>query len=286
MSAEMAGKVAIVTGAARGLGRGIAELFVAEGGKVVIADLRDEEGEALAQGLGDAARYMRADVSDRDAMQALVDFTVREFGRLNVMVNNAGVTENFFGRLLDAEFAGFERLMQINVLGAMLGTQIAARQMAKSGGGSIVNISSIGGVRPGFGFFTYRTAKAGVSFFTKSAALELAEHNIRVNCICPGNVPTEMGTFATAPGEDTEKQRRIAEAVADVRMGWQPLKRQASPRDIAEAALWFGGNRSLQVTGQVLSVDGGATLGDTTSQIGEIMTARADVEAEFGQHAG
>ena len=282
MSEELAGKVAIVTGAARGLGRGIAELFVEEGARVVIADLRDEEGAALAAKLGENARYLRTDVSSREAVQALVDYAVSEFGRLDAIVNNAGISEASFGRLLDADFASFEPLMKVNVLGVMLGTQIAARQMAKTGGGAIVNISSIGGLRPGYGFFTYRSSKAAVSFFSKSAAIELAEHNVRVNVICPGNVPTEMGTYATAPGEDPEKGRRIAEAVAGVRMGFQPLKRQASPRDIGEAALWLVSDRSPQVTGQILAVDGGATIGDTKSQIGEIMAARAEVEAEFG----
>jgi len=282
MAGEMAGLVAIVTGGARGLGRGIVELFVEEGAQVVIADLLDAEGAALAASLGDAVRYRRTDVSSRDEVQALVDFTVAEFGRLDAMVNNAAINDNAYGRLLDADFAGFERLMNVNVLGVMAGTQIAARHMATAGGGSIVNVSSIGGLRPGFGLFAYRASKAAVTFFSQTAAIELAENNVRVNVICPGNVPTEMGTFATAPGEAPEKGRRIGEAVASVRMTFQPLKRQATARDIAEAVLWFAGNRSPQVTGQVLSVDGGATIGDTTSQIDAIMIARAKAEAEFG----
>jgi 3-oxoacyl-[acyl-carrier protein] reductase len=281
-------KVIVVTAAAgAGIGAAVVRRVLEEGARaVILGDTHErrlgEAQQSLAEEFGeDRVRSLPCDVTDEAQVQALVDAT-DEFGGLDVMINNAGITENFFGRLLDTDFAGFDELMQVNVLGAMLGTQIAGRQMATGGtGGAIVNIASIGGVRPGFGFFTYRTAKAGVTFFTRSAALELAEHAIRVNCICPGNVPTEMGTFATAPGEDAAKQRCIADAVAEVRMGWQPLKRQASPRDIAEAALWFAGDRSLQVTGQVLSVDGGATLGDTTSQIGEIMAARARVEAEF-----
>jgi NAD(P)-dependent dehydrogenase (short-subunit alcohol dehydrogenase family) len=207
MSEELAGKVAIVTGAARGLGRGIAELFVEEGASVVIADLRDEEGEALAASLGSKARYLRTDVSSEAEVQALIDFTVGEFGRLDAIVNNAGITEPSFGRLIDASFAAFEPIMKVK---------------------------------------------------------------------------TEMGTYATAPGEAPEKARRIAEAVGAVRMGFQPLKRLATPRDIGEAALWLISDRSPQVTGQVVSVDGGATIGDVRSQIGEIMAARAEVEAEFG----
>ena len=278
MANELAGKVAIITGAARGLGQGMAELFVEEGGQVVIADLRDQEGEALATTLGSAARYRRCDVSQRDEVQSLVDYAVSEFGGLHVLCNNAGLSDNLFGPLLDADFAIFDKIMAVNVMGTMLGTQIAARHMAKHGGGSIINTSSISGIQPGFGFFTYRASKAAVVNFTKSAAIELGPNLIRVNCICPGNIPSEMGAYAHA--DDPEKARRIREAVADVRMGYQPLKRQGSPRDIAEAALWFASDRSSQVTAQIMAVDAGATAGSPFSQIADIMAARARVEAE------
>ena len=278
MANELAGKVAIVTGAARGLGQGIAELFVEEGGQVVIADLRDDEGEALAKNLGSAARYRRCDVSSRADFQALVDYAVSEFGGLHVLVNNAGLSDNLFGSLLDADFSAFENVMAVNVMGTMLGTQIAARHMAQHGGGSVINVSSISGIQPGFGFFTYRASKAAVVNFTQSAAIELGPDLVRVNCICPGNIPTEMGAYAAA--EDPDKARRIKEAVADVRMGYQPLKRQGAPRDIAEAALWFASDRSAQVTAQIMAVDAGATAGIPFSQIADIMAARARVEAE------
>ena len=280
MAGELAGRVAIITGAARGLGAGMAELFVAEGGKVVIADLRDEEGAALAARLGDGARYRRCDVSSREDVQALVDFASASFGGLDAMVNNAGLTDNSFGRLLDADFEAFEKIMAVNVKGVMLGTQIAARHMAAHGGGAIVNISSISGVRPGFGFFSYRASKAAVINFSQSAASELGEHLIRVNCICPGNIPTEMGSYAHTPGMSEAKAARIGEAIREARMGWQPLKRQGSPRDIAEAALFLAGARSAQITGQVLSVDGGSAATDARSQIAEIIAARAGAEAE------
>jgi NAD(P)-dependent dehydrogenase (short-subunit alcohol dehydrogenase family) len=280
MAGELAGKVAIVTGAARGLGAAMAELFVAEGGKVVIADLRDAEGEALAVRLGAAARYRRCDVASRAEVQALVDFAAAEFGGLHALVNNAGITDSTFGPLLDAEFDLFDAIMAVNVRGTMLGTQIAARHMAAHGGGAIVNVSSISGVRPGFGFFSYRASKAAVINFTQSAASELGAHLIRVNCICPGNIPTEMGTYAHTPGMSAEKAERIGQAIRDARMDWQPLKRQGSPRDVAEAALFLVGDRSAQVTGQVLSVDGGSAATDSRSQIADIMAARARAEAE------
>ncbi len=278
MAGELAGKVAVVTGGARGLGQGMVELFVEEGGRVVIADLREDEGRELAGKLGDAVRFRRTDVSSRDEVQALVDYAVGEFGGLHAICNNAGLSDDAFGSLLDANFDKFERVMAVNVKGVMLGTQIAARHMAKNGGGSVINVSSISGIQPGFGFFNYRASKAAVVNFTQTAAIELGAHLIRVNCICPGNIPTEMGTFAAAGGNPDDKARRIKEAIADVRMGWQPLKRQGSSRDIAEAALFLAGDRSRQVSGQILSVDGAATAGMAKSLIAEIMEARARVE--------
>jgi NAD(P)-dependent dehydrogenase (short-subunit alcohol dehydrogenase family) len=122
----------------------------------------------------------------------------------------------------------------------------------------------------------YRASKAGVISFTTTAAIELGEHLIRVNCICPGNIPTDMGTFAgPAPGMTQSEGDRVQAAVRAVRMGWQPLKRQGSPRDIAHSALFLASDRSQQITGQVLSVDGGAAAGDVRSLIQEIMEARA-----------
>lgn len=276
MANELAGKVAIVTGGSRGLGRGMVELFLEEGARVVIADILEEEGQALAQELGGDVRFKQTDVSQREAVQTLVDYAVAEFGGLHAIVNNAGLSENAFGPLLEADFETFERVMAVNVKGVMLGTQIAARHMAKHGGGSVINVSSISGIQAGFGFFTYRASKAAVVNFTQTAAIELGVNLVRVNCICPGNIPTPMGTFAAA--DDDALQKRIQAAVNEVRMGWQPLKRQGSPRDIAEAALFLSSDRSRQVSGQILSVDGAATAGMAKSLIGEIMEARARVE--------
>ena len=276
MSDELSGKVAIVTGGANGIGRATVEVFAQEGAKVVIADLDEEHGNRLSSALGSVARFKRTDVSKREDVQALIDYTLAEFGALDVMFNNAGVTDNSHGSLLDNDFAPFERVMRVNVLGVMLGTQIAARHMVKHGGGSIINTASIGGVKSGHGFPIYRSAKAGVIQFTQSAAIELGPDLIRVNCICPGNIPTDLGTFQTPePGMTQAQAERIYSAVRGVRMNFQPLKRQGQPRDIGNAALFLASDRSLQITGQVLSVDGGATAGDVRSQIADIMEARA-----------
>ncbi len=279
MAQELAGKVAVITGGARGLGRAMVELVVAEGAKVVFADLREDEGRALEGELGGAALFQRADVSRREDVQALVDRAVAAFGRLDAIVNNAGLTDNAFGRLLDVDFDQFEAVMAVNVKGVMLGTQVAARQFVKQGGGgAVVNVSSISGVRPGFGFFSYRASKAAVINFTLSAASELGEHAIRANVLCPGNIPTEMGAFNNDPS-DAARQDRIRDAVKAARMGFQPLQRQGSPADIANAAVFLCSDRSAQVTAQVLSVDGGSAATDSQSQIAAIMAARAAAEA-------
>ena len=280
MAGELASKVAIVTGASRGLGRGIAELFVAEGARVVIADVLETEGKATAEALGANARFLRTDVSRREDVQAVVDLAVSEFGGLHAMVNNAGVSDNAFGRFLDDDFSRFEPVVTVNILGTLLGTQIAGRHMARNGGGSIINISSIGGVRAGAGFPIYRTVKAGILNLTQSTAIDLGEYGIRVNAVCPGNVPSDMGVFKDSPGADAAKLKRIAEAIRDVRLELQPIKREGTPSDIANAALFLASDRSTYVTGQTLSVDGGATAGDAKSLIAQITQARQRIEAE------
>jgi NAD(P)-dependent dehydrogenase (short-subunit alcohol dehydrogenase family) len=152
--------------------------------------------------------------------------------------------------------------MRVNVLGVKLGTQFAARHTARNGGGAIINTASIAGVTAGHGFPIYRAAKAGIIHFTKAAAVELGKHLVRVNCICPGNIPTQMGTFAEPPpGMTQASAQTMQREIAAIRMRHQPLQRQGAPLDIAQAALFLGSDRSLQVTGQIPSVDGGATTG-------------------------
>ena len=281
MANELAGKVAIVTGGGNGIGRSTVELFVEEGARVVIADVDDARGRDLCASLGPAARFKHADVSKRGDVQALVDFAIAEFGGLHIMFNNAGLSDLSYGRFIDADLDSFDRVMQVNLLGVMLGTQIASRHMAAHGGGSIINTASIGGVKSGHGFAIYRCSKAGVIHFTRSAAIELGEFLVRVNCICPGNIPTDMGTFAAPePGQTRAAAERMQSAIRAVRMNHQPLKRQGAPRDIARTALFLGSDHSLQMTGQIICVDGGATAGDPRSQIQEIMEARRSSQVE------
>lgn len=258
---ELTGKTAIVTGGASGLGRGIAERFLAEGARVVIADLDPERGEALAGELGADATFRAADVSDPQQVGALVDAAVETFGGLDIMVNNAGVSGTMHNRFLDDDLADFHRIMAVNVLGVMAGTRDAARRMSKAGGGSIINLTSIGGIQAGGGVMTYRASKAAVIQFTKSAAIELAYYDIRVNAIAPGNIPTPFVASSAAAGLDPETIERYEAGIRATMRADRPLKREGTAADVAEAALYFAGDRSGYVTGTVLPVDGGTSAG-------------------------
>ncbi len=281
MAQELAGKVAIVTGGAHGIGRATVDLFVREGARVVIGDINDELGEDVARELGDAVRFKHCDVVSSDDMAALVAHAVAEFGGLDVMMNNAGLSEpNNHGAFVDADLSQFERITEINMLGVMLGTQAAARHMRAHGGGSIINISSIAGSRPGHGFWIYRACKAGVINFTKSAAIDLGPDMIRVNCICPGNIPTHTRYVkGSDAGMSEEKMRQVRGAILDVRMKRQPLKRQGHAVDIAQGAVFLASDRSAQISGLIMPIDAGATAGDPVSLIQQIMNARTEILA-------
>lgn len=261
MGNELAGKVAVVTEGASGIGRGIAERFLDEGARVVIADVDRERGEALAGQLGAEAVFRVADVSDPDQVGALVELAVETFGGLDIMVNNAGVSGTMHNRFLDDDLADFHRIMAVNVLGVMAGTRDAARHMSKTGGGSILNLTSIGGIQAGGGVMTYRASKAAVIQFTKSAAIELAHYDIRVNAIAPGNVPTPFVASSAAANLDPDALERYEAAIRETMRADRPLKREGTAADVAEAALYLAGERSRYVTGVVLPVDGGTVAG-------------------------
>jgi NAD(P)-dependent dehydrogenase (short-subunit alcohol dehydrogenase family) len=257
---ELAGKVAIVTGGASGIGRGMVERFAAEGARVVIADVDTDKGEALAATLGPDTFFRRTDVSDPEQVGALVATAVEKFGGLHVMVNNAGVSGTMHRRFLDDDLADFHRVMAVNVLGVMAGTRDAARHMATNGGGSIINLTSIGGIQAGGGVMTYRSSKAAVIQFTKSAAIELAYHEIRVNAIAPGSIPTPI-LAKSAANMDPNDIERFEATIRETMRADRPLKREGTPEDVAEAALYFATDRSRYVTGTVLPVDGGTSTG-------------------------
>jgi NAD(P)-dependent dehydrogenase (short-subunit alcohol dehydrogenase family) len=257
---ELTGKVAIVTGGASGLGEGLVRRFVAEGAKVLIGDVDCESGKALAAEFGDSALFIESDVADFDQVGGLVSTAVEQFGGLHVMVNNAGVSGTMHRRFLDDDLADFHTVMAINVGAVMAGTRDAARHMSEHGGGSIINLTSIGGIQAGGGVMAYRASKAAVIQFTKSAAIELAHYEIRVNAIAPGNIRTAI-VRKSAAGEDREKLGQFEEKIRQQMRADRPLKREGTVEDVAEAALYFATDRSRYVTGTVLPVDGGTVAG-------------------------
>lgn len=263
MTDELAGKVAIVTGGASGIGRGIAERFAAEGASVVIADVRDDLGAELADKLnaqGHTTVFRHTDVGDQAQVGELVASAVSAFGGLHVMVNNAGISSPLRKGLFAEDFEEFDRVMRVNLLGVMAGTREAARYMADNGGGSIVNLGSIGGIQAGGGVSTYRASKAAIIHFSKCAAIELAHYEVRVNCLAPGNIPTPI-LATSASDEDRERLERFEARIRQQMRDDRPLKREGTAEDVAEAALYLATARSRYITGTVLPVDGGTVAG-------------------------
>jgi NAD(P)-dependent dehydrogenase (short-subunit alcohol dehydrogenase family) len=272
---ELTGKVAIVTGGASGIGRATVECFAAEGARVVVADTDADAGAAVASGLGDTVAFRPTDVSDADDVQGLIDFTVGHFGGLHVMCNNAGIGSSFT-RFLDQDFADYERVMAVNLWGVIIGSQRAARHMAGHGGGSIINTSSIAALTGGAGPFVYRAAKAAVIQASTSMAIDLAEHGIRVNVLAPGHIETAITTYD----------------MGAVIRATQPLQRHGGPEDVAQAALFLASDRSAQITGIVVPVDGGTVAGGPVHQMQMLMVGdralqeKARARAEGGTDAG
>jgi 3-oxoacyl-[acyl-carrier protein] reductase len=249
---RLEGKVAIVTGAASGFGKGIAERFVREGANVLIADLSTETGEAVAAALNDvrpdAARFVRTDVS-RDADTAVAIATaVEAFGGLDIVVNNAGYTHRN-KPMAEVTEDEFDRIFAVNVKAIFLSVRHAAPYLSAKGG-SILNIASTAGIRPRPGLTWYNASKGAVITATKSMAVELAP-KIRVNCLCP--VLGQTGLTSTFLGEDTPERR--AQFLATI-----PLGRMSTPEDIANAALYLSSDEASMVTGVALEVDGGRCI--------------------------
>jgi NAD(P)-dependent dehydrogenase (short-subunit alcohol dehydrogenase family) len=279
MAQDLAGKVAIVTGGASGIGRAMAELFVSQGAKVLIADINEEQGAQVAAALGSSAGFRRADVSKRDQVQDAVDFAVARFGGLHVMCNNAGFPGRPIARFLDDDLQEYERILAINFMGVVHGSHCAGRHMAKNGGGSIINTASIAGVMPGFAFICYRASKAAIINFTKSTAIDLAEYGIRVNALAPGSIKTPATDYRK-PGMSEEAFRRIRAESDRMMMSYKPLKTQGLPEDVAQAALFLASDRARQITGILMPVDGGISAGDTVNHAGELMAAHERILKE------
>ena len=261
MGNELSGKVAVVTGGSSGIGLGITTRFLDEGARVVIADVNDEAGEAIAKELGDGAAFRRTDVSDTDDVARLVEYTVDTFGGIDVMFNNAGISGARHKSLLDEDFADFHQVLGVNLLGVMSGTREAARHMSANGGGSIINVSSIGGIEAAPGQWAYHVSKSSVIFFTRCAAVDLGQHAIRVNCIAPGNIETPILERTMTSHLPEEERGEVMQRIRSYLVARQAIHRQGTTDDIAEAALYLASDRSTYVTGTLLPVDGGMVAG-------------------------
>jgi len=246
--ARLKGKIAIITGAARGMGAETARLFVQEGAQVVIADVLKEDGAALAAELGDAARFHALDVTDEDNWAGLVADTLKRHGRIDVLVNNAAVL--VFGTIDGLPKSEFERALAVNLVGTLLGIQGVTPAMKAQGAGSIVNISSVDGLRGVNALAAYVSSKWGVRGLTKVAAMELGLHGIRVNSVHPGGVNTTMSNPQGRPLEAVNK------AYQDV-----PLQRIGNADEIARCTLFLASDDASYCNGSELSVDGGMAAG-------------------------
>jgi NAD(P)-dependent dehydrogenase (short-subunit alcohol dehydrogenase family) len=260
---RLANKVALITGGASGIGEATVRLFVAEGASVVIADLQDDRGRRVAAELGPRAAYVHADVSREADVQAAVAETERHFGRLDCIFNNAGYG-GVGGRIAEVPVDGFDATMGVLVRGVFLGMKHAAPVMKRQGSGSIISTASIAGLRTGLGPHVYSAAKAAVIHLTRSVAMELGEHNVRVNCICPGGIATPI--FGKGLGLSPERAEEIVPLMKGVLENLQPIKRAGLPDDIAQAALWLASDDSTFVNGHALVVDGGLVGGRSWSE--------------------
>jgi 3alpha(or 20beta)-hydroxysteroid dehydrogenase len=249
---RLAGRVALITGAARGQGAAEARLFVAEGAEVVVADVLEVEGRALAADLGAASAFFALDVRDQSAWTAAVAFAEARFGPIGILVNNAAVTGG--GGVRDVSLESYLDTIAVNQVGCMLGMQSVVASMQRAGNGSIVNVSSTSGLIAYTDSIAYVASKWAVRGMTKAAALDLAPLGIRVNSIHPGPVDTPM--IHPAGVDDDEFQARWRQVV--------PLARAAQPIEIARVVLFLASSDSSYMTGSELAVDGGRTAGLTS----------------------
>lgn len=250
MAEQLAGRVAIVTGGGRGIGRAICVTLAEAGARVVIADLNPEEGresERAIKDLGGDAAFVQADVTVPEQVSELVQKSLQLFKRIDVLVNNAGVHDQ--APFCDEPPSLWDRMYRVNLLGTALMAQAAVRHMKAHGGGAIVNVASKAGVVGEPGHAAYSASKGAVIALTRSMAIELAPYRIRVNAVCPGPTDTDM-LHAAVP-----TRKGLDDLVASI-----PLGRFGRPEDIAEAVLYLASPGSSWCTGQALSIDGGMSV--------------------------
>ena len=273
---DMIGRVAVITGGASGIGRSTATKFVERGGRVIIADIQDDAGAALADALGDSAQFQHCDVTKEADIAAAVQAAEGRWGRLDLLFNNAGASGD--PASVDTISAdGWDRTMDLLLRSALLGIREASTVMKRQGHGVIVSTSSSEARMPGLASTAYSVAKMGVLYLTQCAALELAAHSIRVNCVCPGLIATPL--IGKAMGLGFKDAESAVDTVADLGVSYQPLPYGARAEDVAEAVLYLAEDRSAFITGIALPVDGGLTLGRTAQQNA---AAWGDIAAALG----
>ena len=243
ISLGLQGRVAIVTGAAQGIGAACARRFAREGAPVVLADVDDARGQALASELG--GFYQHCDVGDKAQVDALVAATLARHGRIDVLVNNAGIFKA--ADFLEVSEADFDAVLRVNLKGSFLVGQAVAREMARVGRGSIVNMSSVNGVLAIPTIASYNVSKGGINQLTRVMALALADKGIRVNAVAPGTIATELAAKAVLTSE--EARQKI--------MSRTPMGRLGEPSEIADVVAWLASDAASYITGEIVTVDGG-----------------------------
>jgi NAD(P)-dependent dehydrogenase (short-subunit alcohol dehydrogenase family) len=259
---RLSNKIAVITGGCSGIGLATVELFVAEGARVVIADIQDARGEALAARLGEAAFYQHCDVTDEAQIKALMQAAVDRFGGLDIVFNNAGAGG---ARETIEELTGdlWDRTQALLLRSVVLGMRYAVPHMRARGGGAIVNTSSVSALEAGAAPLAYSACKAAVLHLSKLAAAELARYGIRVNAICPGFMLTEIFTSSVGLSDNAAAQANAG--LAAISPHAQPLAIPGSPAHIAQACLYLASDAAAFVTGTHLVVDGGLTIGPRSS---------------------
>ncbi|WP_029923166.1 SDR family NAD(P)-dependent oxidoreductase [Nevskia soli] len=246
--ARLDGKVAIITGGARGMGGATSRLFAAEGAKVVIADVLDKEGAELAQELKGSAIFQHHDVTDEASWANVVAKAIATFGKVDILVNNAGIL--LFKTLLDTSKADYERVLGVNLMGAFLGIKAVAPHMIERGNGSIVNVSSVDGMKGANSLGAYSSSKWGLRGLTRVAAMEFGHKGVRVNSIHPGGIDTAMGNPYSENRTEVNKRYTMV-----------PLQRVGDPIEAARTSLFLASDDSSYLCGAEIAVDGGMLTG-------------------------
>ena len=251
---KLEGRIAVITGAARGQGEATARLFAEEGARVALVDMLEAEGEAVARSIGDKALFRTLDVSDEEGWNALVADVKQRWGTIDILVNNAGIVHPAL--ITDLKKADYERVLQINLIGSWLGMKTVAPVMEAQGKGAIVNVCSTSALQGFNGLGAYLSSKWALRGLTKTAAMELARKGIRVNAVFPGGINTPMGNVT-------------GEAPADLAKYYQgyPIRRIGEPEEVARVNLFLASDDSSFCCGAEVAVDGGQTLGAYSPQL-------------------